>query len=88
MEKKFIHASIWEKRENYIYEYTRLIRKLINNNQLQQVAIKLMLIMPSLLFQRSSQTSKSKDHIECLNKRLQLWKESNLDMFVREVRYI
>ena len=47
-----------------------------------------MIIMPSLLLQKCSQTSKSKDHTECLKLCLQLWKEGNFDMFVREMCFI
>ena len=40
--------------------------KWINNSQLKQGAIMLKMIMSSLLLQKSSWTSKAKDHIECL----------------------
>lgn len=45
------------------------------------------MIMPSQMFQESSRTSKSKDHVEKLKRRLQLWREG-FDMLVRDVRFI
>eukprot|EP00794_Sanderia_malayensis_P011608 gene11608-12810_t len=44
--------------------------------------------MPSLLLQKPSKTSKSKDHVEKLRKRLDLWKSGNFDDLVREARFI
>ena len=45
------------------------------------------MVMSSLLLKKSSRTSKSKDHTECLKWCLQLWK-GNFDKLVREVRFI
>ena len=45
---------------------------------LQDVAFKAIMVMPSLLLQKPARNSKSKDHLEALNRRLNLLKEGEL----------
>ena len=44
----------------YIDECTRLILEWVSDSQLQRIAIKALMIMPSLLFQKCSRNSKPK----------------------------
>ena len=74
--------------KKYIDECTRLILEWLNDSQLQSIAIKALMIMPSLLLQNCSRNSKAKDHTKSHNRRLKLWKESDFDGFVRDVRFI
>ena len=67
--------------KDYITNVLDYYIKWINNNQLQQSAMKLMMIKSSLLFQKSSQSSKSKGHTECLKRRLKLWKVPHASRF-------
>lgn len=67
--------------KDYITHSPDYYIKWINNNQSRQSAIKFMMIKPSLLFQKSSQTSKSKDHTECLKRGLKLWKVPHASRF-------
>ena len=69
-------------------ECTRLILECINDSQLQSIAIKVLMIKPSLLLQKCSRSSKVKDHTESLKRRLRLWKQGDFDGLVREVRFI
>ena len=46
------------------------------------------MIMPSSLLQKCSRNFKAEDHTESLKKRSKLWKESDYDGLVREVRFI
>ena len=62
----------------YIEETTRLINSWTHNSPLQDVAFKAIMVMPSLLLQKPFRNSKSKDHLEALERRLQLWKEGEL----------
>ena len=48
------------------------------NTTFKGISIKLFMVLPSLLLQQPSATSKTKDHIENLTKRLALWKEGKL----------
>ena len=61
-----------------IEETTRLINSWTHNSSLQDVAFKAIMVMPSLLLQKPSRNSKSKDHLEAFERRLQLWKEGEL----------
>ncbi len=74
--------------KEYVEECSRLINEWVNDGPLRLVAIKALMIMPSLLLQKPSRTSKSKEHAEKLRKRMDLWKSGNLDELVREVRFI
>ena len=71
-----------------IDECTRLILEWVNESQLQSVAIKALMIMVSLLLQKRSRNSKSKDRTESLRRRQKLWKRADFDGLVREVHFI
>ena len=62
----------------YTEETTKLINSRTHNSPLQDVAFKAIMVMPNLLLQKPSRNSKSKDHLEALERRLQLWKEGEL----------
>ena len=64
--------------KQYIEETTRLINSWIQNLPLQDVAFKAIMVMPNVLLQKPARNSKSKDHLEALNGRLNLWKEGEL----------
>ena len=74
--------------KEYIDDGTRLILERVSDSQLQSIAIKALMIMPSLLFQKCSRNSKPKNHTESMKRRLKLWKEGDFDGLVREVRFI
>ena len=46
--------------------------------------IKATRVMPALLLQKRSKTSKPKDHLKALEKRLRLWEEGNTNELVNE----
>ena len=55
---------------------------------LKPLAVKLILIAGPLLLQKPSASSKSKEHAECLTRRLALWEEGNLSDLLREGKTI
>ena len=57
---------------DYTDESARLIHKWVNNNHSQEVTIKMMVVLPFLLIQKCSQTSKWRDHTKCFKQCLQL----------------
>ena len=61
-----------------IEEKTRLINSWIHNSPLQDVAFKAIMIMPNFLLRKPARNSKSKDHLEALNRRLNLWEGGEL----------
>ena len=74
--------------KEYTDECNRLILEWVNDSQLQGIAIKVIMIMPSLLLYKCSRNSKAKNYTESLKRRLKLWKEGDFDGLVREVRFI
>ena len=74
--------------KEYIDECTRLILEWVNDSPLQSIAIKALMIMPSLLLQKCSKSSKANHYAKSLKRRLKLWKEGEFDGLVRELRLI
>ena len=68
--------------KEYIDECTHLILEWVNDNQLQSIGIKALMIMPSLLSQKCYKNSKAMDHTESLKRRLKLSKEGDFDGLV------
>ena len=64
--------------KEYIDECTGLIPQWINDNQLQGIAIKALMIMSALLLQKCGRNYKAKYHTESLKRRLKLWKNMTL----------
>jgi len=59
--------------KRYIDETTRLLNSWSQNSPLKHIAMKAIMIMPSLLLQKPGKNSKSVDHRKALERRLQLW---------------
>ena len=56
--------------KDFIREMTRLIRAWNSKSELADIALKCVMVLPSLLLQKPSKTSKSKDHVAVLKKAL------------------
>ena len=54
----------------------------------QRIALKAAFVLVAVCLQKRSQKSKTKDHKECLARRLALWKNGDLDQLIREGRMI
>ena len=51
---------------------------------MEPIALKAATLMPILLLQKPARTSKAMDHSTCLKRRLQSWRNGDLDDLVRE----
>ena len=69
-------------------EMTRLINGWCSNGPSRKHCMKALMILPSLLLQKSSKSSKSKENKEHLERRICLWKQKNLVALVDEVKAI
>jgi len=69
-------------------EMTRLINCWCLHGPSRQYSIKALMILPSLLLQKSSKTSKSKENKEHLKRRLELWKQKRISELVDEVKAV
>ena len=70
--------------KRYIDETTRLFNLWVNNTPYKLIALKAVHVMLALLFQKSSKSSKSKEHLEALTRRLSLWNEWRIDELLYE----
>ena len=55
---------------------------------LESMALKATIVLPILLLQKPSRISKTKDHVKCLERRLQHWLNGDLEELTREGRTI
>ena len=55
---------------------------------MESVALKAAMIMPSLLLQKSHRSSKAKDHVAQLERRLKSWESGDIDCLLQEGRTI
>jgi hypothetical protein len=74
--------------KQFVSELSRLFSAFAHQTSQESVALKATVVMPSLLLQKPFKSSKPKDHIACLERRLPLWHEGNLDALVHEGRSI
>ena len=68
----------------FIEELTRLLYCWVNDTAMKDVAFRTVMIMPSLLLQKPSKTSKSKDHLIALERRMEDWFNSDLQKLLHE----
>ena len=66
----------------YIKETSRLIRAYADSSALEAVALKAAMVMPHLLLQKSHRTSKTKDHIAQLHRRLKTWTGGDINQLL------
>ena len=64
--------------KKFIREITRVINCWVDDTALKSVALKPIMVMPALLLQKTSQTSKLKDLVAALSHGLDLWEQGNL----------
>ena len=69
-----------------VTELARLIRAYAETSSLEAIALKSVMVMPALLLQKPSRTSRAKDHSTHLERRLHLWKNGSFEELVREAR--
>lgn len=74
--------------KSFVLELARLLRSYAERSALEPISLKAAMLMPALLLQKPSLTSKSKDHTRYLDRRLQAWKEGDFEGLVREARVI
>ena len=68
----------------FVVEITRMFRAYADASALESMALKAAVVMPALLLQNPYSKSKVKDHNNHLERRLQLWKEGNLEKLMEE----
>ena len=72
----------------FITELTRLVKAFSDRSSLEGIAIKASMLFPALVLQRPHPTSRAKDHVKCLSRRMKTWRLGRIDDLVRECRTI
>ena len=66
----------------FIQEITRLLHAFADGSAMECIALKASFVKQTLLLQKPSQKSKSKDHVTHLKRRLELWKQGDIPALV------
>ena len=74
--------------KKYVVETTKLLNAWTSNSLMKDIAFKAIHIMPSLLLQKPSKTSKAKDHTKALERRMELWWNGDINALVFEAETI
>ena len=72
----------------FIEELAFWIKQFNSNLDLNSVALKAFMVLPTLILQKPSAPSKSKEHSAAIERRLNLWRQGDLDLLLKEVRFI
>ena len=70
--------------KKFIREVTRLLNSWYENSPLARISMKAVHIMPALLLQKPSSSSKSKDHVRALERRMEMWHKGQIDLLMNE----
>ena len=70
--------------KKFICETTRLVNAWVEDSAMKPISLTAIMVMPALLLQKPSRTSKSKDHIESLSRRFELWQKGDLMELLHE----
>ena len=73
---------------DFIDQLTKHINDWNNGTTMQHIALKAAIFLLALALQKPDQKSKAKEHQQCLEKRLEQWKNGEFDCLVRERRAI
>ena len=72
----------------FVSELAKLYGSFGEATSMESIALKAAMVLPSLILQKPSRQSKTKDHILCIQRRLQLWGNGEVDKLIAEVRAI
>ena len=70
--------------KRYVEELTRLMELWIQDTPLKSISLKAIHAMPALLLQKPSKSSKAKDHLQALERRIKLWDEGDIEGLLYE----
>ncbi len=74
--------------QDFIDEVAKAMTYYTSGSHFESVALTMLMIMFPLLLQKPSRNSKSKDHVQCLVKRLAYWRAGELQKLVKECTVI
>ena len=74
--------------KHFIEELTFWLKQFNSNSDLNSVALKAFIVLPSVILQKPSATSKTKEHSVAIERRFALWRQGDLNMLMKEIRFI
>ena len=74
--------------KKFVLELARLFRSAGEGSSLESIALKAAFTFCTLVTQKPTRTSNSKDHVSCLERRMLLWSDGNLNELILEGRAI
>ena len=69
--------------KQFVKELARLFQAFSDQTPLERIALKAAMLMPMLLFQKPHTTSKAKEHLQCLDRRLTHWFAGEIEVLPR-----
>ena len=73
---------------SFVQEVARLLQAFADSSSMECVGMKAVVILQVLILQKPSRTSKTREHISHLKRRMDLWKAGNLSEILSEGRCI
>ena len=74
--------------KDFVLEFARLYQAYADNTTLHSVALTACCVFQVLLLQKPHARSKSKDHVLCLERHLEMWHRGDIDALVKEDKCI
>ena len=74
--------------ERFVLEMAHLFKSFGESTPLESIALMAAMVLPQLLLQKPSRNSRVKDHIKCLQRRMSLWDDGDIQAVVVEGRAI
>ena len=68
--------------------FLRLLDGWINENAIKDIAFTTLMIIAKLLLQKLSKSSNAKDHLKAIERKLELWKQNDLNELLHETMTI
>ena len=81
---KPIPGHFWLLWKGFVLELSHLYQAYADCSSLKSITLKACSVLVASTLQKPNRTSKSKDHVAHLNRRLALWKEGNLSALLDE----
>ena len=72
--------------KQFVTELTCLFNAFAPESDMESIALKAAMTLPSLMLQKTNAKSKTRDHISCLQHRLSLWEKGNISNLLKEGR--
>ena len=69
---------------HFVIELAKLYESYGSASAMECIALKAAMVLPPLLLQKPHRQSKSREHIKCLERRLQLWREGDITTLLDE----